>query len=110
MVNTPASLIRTARLSAGLTQVQLAARLGMSQPEIARLERPSANPTVRTLDRVVQGAGCKLVFEVEQRSIGLDESQLLASLSLSPAQRLARFTVALQNMNQLRSGARRVVR
>jgi transcriptional regulator with XRE-family HTH domain len=45
----PAVLLRDARRRAGLTQRQLALRLGISQAAIAKLERPGANPTFATL-------------------------------------------------------------
>jgi transcriptional regulator with XRE-family HTH domain len=53
----PDALVRDARRAAKLTQAELAQRLGMSQPAIAKLERPDANPTVRTSDRVLRATG-----------------------------------------------------
>lgn len=53
-------LIRDARRAAGLTQAQLAARLGVSQSAIAKLEREGSNPTVETLDRVLRPTGHRL--------------------------------------------------
>ena len=44
--------VRWARTEAGLTQSDLAKRLGVSQPRIARLELPGANPSVETMRRV----------------------------------------------------------
>ena len=38
-----------ARLKAHLTQTELAARLGMQQPAIARIESGHGNPSLRTL-------------------------------------------------------------
>ena len=58
-----AALIRTARTESGLTQVQLAARIGISQAALAKLERPGSNPTVRTLERVLRAAGRRLQME-----------------------------------------------
>jgi transcriptional regulator with XRE-family HTH domain len=54
------ALIRAARAEAKLTQAQLARRLGTSQPAIVKLERPGANPTVRTLDRMLRATGHRL--------------------------------------------------
>ena len=56
----PAATLRRARLDAGLTQAQLAARLGVTQPTVAALERPGANPRVRTLERALGATGHKL--------------------------------------------------
>jgi hypothetical protein len=52
-----ASLIREARHGAGLTQAQLAARAGTSQPAVARYESGEASPSVRTLERLLRAAG-----------------------------------------------------
>jgi transcriptional regulator with XRE-family HTH domain len=54
------SLVREARRRAGLTQAQLAARAGTSQPAIARYERGRAMPDIATLDRVVEACGFEL--------------------------------------------------
>src|ERR1039458_4403702 len=45
-----ASLLKEARRQAGITQAELARRLGISQAAVAKLERPGANPTPDTLD------------------------------------------------------------
>jgi transcriptional regulator with XRE-family HTH domain len=68
------ALIRRARAAAGLTQAGLARRLGTSQPAIAKLERPGANPTVRTLDRVLRATGHQLELSAPTWSSGVDES------------------------------------
>jgi transcriptional regulator with XRE-family HTH domain len=54
------TLIREARRRAGLSQGDLATLSRTSQPAIARLERGSGNPTLATLQRLVNAAG----FEV----------------------------------------------
>ncbi len=42
------------RLEHGLTQAQLAARCGVDQGDISRIERGSINPTTRTLQRIAE--------------------------------------------------------
>jgi transcriptional regulator with XRE-family HTH domain len=81
-------LIRNARTDAGLTQAQLARRLGTSQPAIVKLERPGANPTVRTLDRVLRATGHRLELTAPTWSPGVDESLIRRQLALAPAERL----------------------
>lgn len=44
-----ARLLCERRLQCGLSQKQLAARTGIAQTEISRLERAEGNPTLRTL-------------------------------------------------------------
>lgn len=46
--------LRWARQDAGLSQVELARRAGVSQQQIAKLEDPDENPTIGTLTKVAQ--------------------------------------------------------
>jgi transcriptional regulator with XRE-family HTH domain len=59
-----AALIR-ARMRAGLTQTQLAARMNTSQSTIARLESGRATPSWRTLKRFAEVTQTRLMFEFE---------------------------------------------
>jgi len=54
------SLVLSARLKAGLTQRQLADRLGVTQPVVAAYESGRRQPTIPTLMRIVSGAGFDL--------------------------------------------------
>ncbi|MGH9157869.1 MAG: helix-turn-helix domain-containing protein [Acidimicrobiales bacterium] len=58
------SLIREARHRAGLTQAQLAARAGTSQPAIARYERARTMPDIATLHRIVEACGLELRYQL----------------------------------------------
>ncbi len=49
--------IIAARVGAGLTQAELAARMGTTQSTIARLEGGSVLPSTRTLQRVAAATG-----------------------------------------------------
>lgn len=49
-----------ARRAAGLTQKELSDRTGIAQADISKLENGSANPSLRTLQRLAQGMGMKL--------------------------------------------------
>jgi antitoxin HicB len=51
---------RWAREAAGLTQAQLAKRVGVSQQQIAKLEHPDANPSIDTLIKVAAALGRSL--------------------------------------------------
>lgn len=83
-------LIRRARQEAGLTQGQLARRLGVTQAALARLERGGSNPTVATLDRVVRAAGRRLELRLGRAEPSVDESLIREALELSPAERIRR--------------------
>ncbi len=58
------------RTRAGLTQTELARRMGTSQPAIARLEAGGISPTLETLKRVAEAVGVQLVIGF----VGADES------------------------------------
>ena len=57
-----------ARQEAGLTQAQVAERMGTQAPAVARLERALAtgkhSPSVATLRKYVKACGRRLLFEV----------------------------------------------
>jgi len=84
------TLIRDARRIAGLTQVELARRLGTTQPVISRWERGGDEPRVSTLTRILRACGQRLVLSVEPDDV--DRSQIRAHLAMSPGQRLAAVT------------------
>jgi uncharacterized protein len=86
-VSASASLLKGARNRAGLTQAELGRRLGISQAAVARLERPGANPTVRTLEKALAATGHCLVLDAPVRP-GVDVSLIRRHLELSPAERL----------------------
>jgi len=52
-----------ARKSGGMTQKQLAEKTGIAQGDISKLENGSANPSLRTLQRLASGMGMKLKVE-----------------------------------------------
>jgi transcriptional regulator with XRE-family HTH domain len=99
------TLLRTARRRADLTQTQVAERAGLSQAEVARLERAGSNPTAATLERLLRATGHRLEL---RRLDAVDETQLRERLELTPAERLAAFEASQQNLLRLTRGARRV--
>lgn len=85
------SLIRDARLAEGLTQAQLARRLGITQPSVARLEAAGDAVTVATLRRALNAMGRDLVLQAVEQAPSYDETLLVENLKLSPAERLSRM-------------------
>jgi transcriptional regulator with XRE-family HTH domain len=93
-------LLKQARTSAGLTQAQLARRLGISQPEIARLESSVSNPRIATLERAVGATGQSLTLALEPGP-GIDESLIAESLRFNPSERLRQFESSYASARQL---------
>lgn len=56
--------VRTAREEAGLSQRDLALKMGTSQAAIARLEAGGVGATVTTLQRVAEALGLSLTVEL----------------------------------------------
>jgi len=56
--------LREARNQAGLSQSELARKVGVSQQQIALLESPDANLTLSTLLKVVRALGRELEIEI----------------------------------------------
>jgi transcriptional regulator with XRE-family HTH domain len=79
--------VREARRRAGLTQDQLAARVGLSQPTIARIESGKISPSFERLTSLVRAAGFDLVVHV----VPLDDDNFVLAqqnVQRSPEQRL----------------------
>jgi transcriptional regulator with XRE-family HTH domain len=85
-------LIREARQAEGLTQAQLARRLGITQPSVARMEAAGDEVSVATLQRALNAMGRALVLQAVRRTPSYDESLLRQNLELTPAERLSRMT------------------
>ena len=101
-----ANLVRATRVQAGITQAELGRRLGMSQAAVARMERPGANPTVATLERLMHATGHRLELTASENGSPVDESLIAANLRFSPAERLARFTAWHRRVGELARAAR----
>ena len=49
--------------NSGMTQKDLAEKTGITQSDISRLENGSANPSLKTLQRLAKGMGMNLKLE-----------------------------------------------
>ncbi len=56
-----------ARARAGLSQSEVAQRMGTTQSVVARLESGKRPPSMRTVERFAQAVGGHLVFRIEQQ-------------------------------------------
>ena len=55
------ALVHTVRTDAGLTQAELADRMGTTQSAIARMEGGGVRPTLETLEKLARAIGSDLV-------------------------------------------------
>ncbi len=60
------STLLSMREVAGLTQLQVAQRMGTKESNVSRLEKGVGNPTVKTLVRYAKACGCNLNLEFTQ--------------------------------------------
>jgi transcriptional regulator with XRE-family HTH domain len=98
-------LIREARRLGGLTQADLARRLGTTQSAVSNWERGRDTPRVDTLARILEACG----FEADmtfRRLDDVDRAQIRQNLAMTPAERLE----SVRNVAKLRAKARPVER
>jgi len=62
-----AKAVMKARNRVGLTQAQLARKMGTTQPVVARLEAGRVRPSMRTLERFARATGTRLLIRFEPR-------------------------------------------
>jgi len=94
-------MVRHARRRAGLTQRQLAAKAGIPQETIARIERGRVDPRVSTLDRLLEACGFGLEH-LPRLGIGVDRPQIRERLAMPPGDRLMRAIREDRNMVDFR--------
>ena len=98
--------MREARRRARLTQAELAARTGTTQPAIARLETGDTEPSFRRVADALRACGLELVpllREVDES----DWSVAAGNLRLTPSERVANHRRALAFAEAGREALRR---
>ena len=88
-----ATLIREARLRAGLTQQELANRSGRERSVIARWEQGAVAPSLETLLELIGVCGFDLPLELALRDDSANE-RLRKNALLSPERRVQRLLQA----------------
>jgi transcriptional regulator with XRE-family HTH domain len=86
---TGAQVIRKARLRAGLTQTELAERLGRDRAQVARWEIGGQQPSFENVQAAVEACGLALRLEIVERAHtpALD-AEVETSLLQAPQQRV----------------------
>jgi transcriptional regulator with XRE-family HTH domain len=62
------SVLADVRNRAGLTQEELARKMGTTQPVVARLESGRTHPSMRTLERLAAATHSRLLISFEPRN------------------------------------------
>ena len=89
-------LLREARLRAGLTQDELARRVGTARSQISRYERGDVLPSLETLRRLVRACGLDLGFRLFEADLEDHDASLIAqTLPLTPGERVERAVRAV---------------
>ena len=102
---TAGSLIAEARKRGGLTQAELADRLGSHQSVVARWETGRTSPDFATVQRVVRAAGFELgisIHPVDDHDLTL----IRRELNLLPHQRLSGMVEAVNRIDMMSRMAR----
>lgn len=95
------AFVRRLREQSGLSQTELAARVGTTQSAVSRWEHGRDEPRVSTLASIVRACGltASIVADVD-----VDRAQIRAHLALSPVERLQ----AAANVSRLRATVRQI--
>jgi transcriptional regulator with XRE-family HTH domain len=88
-------VVREARRRAGLTQRELAERVGTTQSAIARLERGSTEPSYERVRRLVEACGFDLVPRIVEAD-DADWSVASVNLRLTPEARVRQHQAAVR--------------
>jgi transcriptional regulator with XRE-family HTH domain len=97
---TAAHLIREARLRAGLTQSELAARLGRERAQVARWEIGAQEPSFANLRSVIEACGFAFRVEIREREETLElDAELQESVPQAPQQRVQALLKRLGGSN-----------
>lgn len=99
------SLVREARKRAGLTQVVLATRAGVSHSTVARIESGAQKPSTEMVERLVRACGFEIQAGLGEPDAGT-QSLFERTLGRTPTERLADATRAARFMLEGREALR----
>ncbi len=97
-----AGLIRRSRALAGMSQSEVAAGAGTSQPAISKYESGVHSPTLETLERILNACGFTLRVRLGMRDVTDDDAhQIEENLRRSPDSRIAENTDVVRQFARL---------
>lgn len=59
--------LKQERKEQGVTQVELAKKIGMTQPQLSNLESATKSPSLKTIHRYAEGLGLEVRIEFRKR-------------------------------------------
>lgn len=95
------NIVRYSRLRAGLTQRELAGRVGISQPALARIEAGRVAPRIDSIERLLRECGMSLE-PFPRAGDGVDRSTIRKMLRLTARRRLELAVREARNLQCLR--------
>ena len=98
-----AEMVRSVRRAAGLSQRELAERIGTTQSAVSRWEAGRDEPRLSTLGAILTACGQRLFLNAEPDDV--DRAQIRQQLAMTPQQRLE----SVVNLSRTLATARRVV-
>ena len=93
------SWINTVREAIGMTAVQLAKRLGVTQPRIAKMEINEGNLKLSTMKKVAQAMNCDFVYYFKPKTTFQDIVQIQAKKKAEEILLGVNLNMALENQD-----------
>ncbi len=100
-------MLRNARRRSGLTQRALAARAGVPQSTVGRIEAGALTPRTDTLARLLRASGHELELATRLGD-GVDRGQIRERLARTPRERLEDLAAAAEAIRRIHGRARAV--
>jgi transcriptional regulator with XRE-family HTH domain len=84
------------RKALGLTQLELARRIGIFGPALSRIERGKANPTLRTLTEIAQALGVPVFDLFADDGVPAEAVELTRRVRALPTHEVAALLVIIR--------------
>lgn len=93
------SWIGTIREALGMTALQLAKRLGVTQPRIVKMEQNEKNLKISTMEKVAQALNCEFVYYFKPKDTFQNIVEAQAKEKVQSILKSVNLNMALENQN-----------